>query len=112
MVIDEVAQGVVGEVAELILTAADQVAVQERELGLLEPRPAGDSLGLYLLAYEVMALLEPGRTVDSRVVSSDPVAQLRAAERLTRMIPVDLYPVGMVGIIRVLGDEISARRRD
>src|SRR5688500_18783297 len=93
------AVGWVAEIAGLVLAAADQAAGAERECGPFDRGPAGDSLGLYLLAFEAWGLLPPGRPVAPITVSPDVVAQLRAAERLTRQSPIGDFPAGMVSVI-------------
>ena len=102
-------QALLVEIAELILTAADQVAAHERTLGLLDRNPYGDSLGLYLLGFGAARLLPPGHLLGPREISENPLDQLRAAEQLTRAAPVGRFPVGMVGIIQRLCDEIRER---
>jgi hypothetical protein len=97
------------EIAELILGAADQVFDQQRSLPAHQPTPGGDSLGLTLLGYEAARLLPPEQEVWPRVVSPEPLDQLRTAERLTRTAPIAKFPHGMVGIIATLCDEIRER---
>src|SRR5580765_6052300 len=99
------------EIAELILGAGDQIFDQERTLPIHLPHPAGDSLGLTLLGYETARLLPPGRGVRPRIISPDPLDQLRAAEHLTRQAPIADFPFGTVGIITRLCDEIRERTR-
>ena len=103
------AVSMVADIAGLVLGAADQAAAAERECGLFDRSPPGDSLGLYLLAFEAWGLLPPGRTVAPIPVSPEVVVQLRAAERLTRRSPIGDFPAGMVGVIAGLCDEIRIR---
>ncbi len=97
------------EIVELILSAADQVAAHERNLGLLDRNPSGDSLGLYLLGFDAARLLPSGTLIGPREISPDPLEQLRAAEQLTRAAPIGKFPFGIVGVIQALCDEIRER---
>ena len=66
------------------------------------------SLGAQLVASHALRLLPAGARVDEPVpVQADPLVLLRAAERLTRTLPIQAYPPGTEQVIVALRDLIS-----
>ena len=113
-------QAVLTAVVRLVSRAADHADDLASDLASTGSRPdmsrpgpsqlrlAALSLGAQLVASQALQLLPAGARVDEPVpLQADPMVLLRAAETLTRTLPIQAYPPGTAQVIVALCDLIT-----